>query len=173
VRLARAGLFIVALALALVPEMGRYAAERTLYRVTAELRVAAIRGQAVGDAGEALGWSASAARGAAASLPGDWRPSNAEGAALLLAGRADDAAQAFRRGLALGERPEIDLNLGRAYAALGRLDEARAAVLRATWVSPAVLDAIGRDTRDRLLTEVDRLAEELSAGRLAAPPPLP
>jgi len=171
VKRAGAGLLVVALALALAPEIGRYAAERALYRVTAALQLAASRGSA--DSGPALAQAAAAAHGAAGSLPGDWRPPNAEGAALLLAGHADGAAEAFRRALALGERPEIDLNLGRAYAALGRLDGAAAAVLRAGWVSPAVLDAIGRDTRDRLLAEVERLAEELGAGRLATPPPLP
>ena len=170
-RLAAAGIAAVALFAALAPEEGRYAAERQLYRARAVLEAAVSRGARGPD--PALAFAATNAREAAAALPGDWRAPLVEGTALLLAGRAEDAARVFRAALAEGERPEILMSLGRAYAALGRMNVAAAAVLRAAWVSPAVLDPIGADTRQRVLAEVERLERALAAGRQAAPPPAP
>jgi tetratricopeptide (TPR) repeat protein len=167
----------VALALvlvaALVPELSRYLAERQLYRASAVLRSVFAGPREPLESGGAVAWAASTAAAAAADLPGDWRPLNLAGSAWLLAGRADRALDRYRQALALGERPEIDVNVGRAHARLGRHDRAAAAFLRAGWVSPAVLSWLPIAPRDALRSELAALEQKLTAGRLAAPPPLP
>ena len=49
----------------------------------------------------------------------------ARGTQYLLLGNGSSAAQAYREALALEPRPEVYLNLGRALAAAGQIEEAR------------------------------------------------
>jgi tetratricopeptide (TPR) repeat protein len=170
--LVRLALALIILA-ALTPELFRYAAERRLYQASTVVRLVFAGHPAIANPGGALEWATSVAGDAAGSLPGDWRPLNLAGSALLLARQPDRALERYREALALGERPEIDVNVGRAYASLGRHDEATAAFLRAGWVSPAVLASLPASTRDALQSELRRLERELTSGRLAAPPALP
>jgi tetratricopeptide (TPR) repeat protein len=170
--LARFVLALVILA-AMVPELPRYAAERRLYHASTVLRAVFAQARAMADPGAAVAWAASVAGDAAGDLPGDWRPLNLAGSALLLGRQPDRALEKYREALALGERPEIDVNVGRAYASLGRNDLATAAFLRAGWVSPGVLASLPPSIGDALRSELSRLERELTSGRLAAPPPLP
>jgi len=156
---------------ALVPELSRYAAERRLYQASAILRSVFARPHELANSGGVVAWAASTASAVAADLPGDWRPLNLAGSAWLLARRADLALDRYREALALGERPEIDANVGRAYASLGRHDRAAAAFLRAGWISPAVLSSLPRPSRDALRSELAALEQKLLTGRLGAPPP--
>ena len=112
-------------------------------------------------------------RSVAADLPGDWRPLNLAGAALLLGRQPEQALERYREALKLGERPEIDVNVGRAYASLGRDDHAMAAFLRAGWVSPAVLAWLPNATGEALRPALSALEQQLVEGRLSAPPALP
>jgi hypothetical protein len=169
----RAALAIVALAAALVPELPRYAAERRLYQAGALIRLVVARPRAVSDPGRALEHVTMAAAAAARDLPGDPRPPMLEGAARLLARQPEQALARYRDAWALGERPEIAVNLGRAYALLGRPGDARAAYLRAGWASPAVLASLPPAVQALLHAELAEREANLRAGRLTAPPPLP
>src|SRR5262245_57553559 len=104
-------------------------------------------------------------------VPGDWRPLNLAGSAWLFAGRPERAVEIYRRALALGERPELDVNLARAYAALGRPDAARTALLRAAWISPAILEGFPAATQAALKPELEALERRLVGGTLVAPAP--
>ena len=91
----------------------------------------------------------------------------------LLTGQPERALEFYREAFATGERSEIDLNLGRAYAALARPEASAAAVLRAGWISPELLAALPEAQRAPLLEQIARLSAALAQGRLEAPPPLP
>jgi tetratricopeptide (TPR) repeat protein len=91
----------------------------------------------------------------------------------LVTGQPQRALDFYRAALGTGERSEIDLNLGRAYAGLNRRDAADAALLRAGWISPEILASLPQPSRDALLVKIADLDADLRAGRLAAPPPLP
>jgi tetratricopeptide (TPR) repeat protein len=169
----RRAVLIVVIVAALLPEASRYAAERRLYRATAALQLLIAKPQGVPDPDGVLAWIASTALDASAALPGDWRPVNLAGSAYLVANQAGRALDTYRQALELGERPEIDFNLGRASMNLGRRESATTALLRAGWVSPATLSGLPREVRGALLSEIDRLEKRLLAGRLEAPPPLP
>lgn len=164
----------VLVAAAMAPELSRYAAERRLHQASARLQsIVAARPPAVVDRATAAALAAATARGAAASLPGDWRPLNIAGSAWLIARQPAQALEEYRAALARGERPEVVVNLGRAYASLGRQDLAAAAFLRAAWISPAVLTGLPAAARDALSPRLTALERDLTAGRLAAPPPPP
>lgn len=158
---------------AIVPEFSRYVAERRLYRASAVVRLVFARPNAAQDAGRPVAWATSAALEASAGLPGDWRPLNLAAATSLLARRGEEAVGRYREALALGERPEIVANLGRAYVTVGRQDRAVEAFLRAGWVSPAVLAWLPAAGQEALRSQVRALERELASGRLSAPPPLP
>jgi hypothetical protein len=166
------GLSILLLAAGVAPEVSRYAAEHRLRQATTALAQIVARPAAPAETVRRLERVAGVAA-AAAGLPGDWRPHQVAGAARLLAGQGEAALAHYRAALALGERPEVDLNIGRALAALGRDEAARAAGLRAAWIAPAVLAGLPPGSRAALGAELERLERELRAGRLAAPPPAP
>jgi O-antigen ligase len=84
------------------------------------------------------------------TYPGDWRPLHDAASARFRRGEYARAAELFERANALGERPEIDMNLALALDHLG--DHERAARLRARAV---------------------RVAPALSAKPLPAPSPSP
>ncbi len=179
----------LALAWALAPEFSRYrppvpaicarferfceSPERELRVASGALRIVLTRPGEVADPPGALERIAQVATSAADGLPGDPRPWILAGSARLVAGEPDRAIDHYRQALALGERPETVLNLGRAYEALGQTEKARAAYVRALWVSPALLPALLPDVAQPLSAEVARLEAQLRAGRLKAPPPLP
>ena len=97
-------------------------------------------------------------------------------------GEAARAIEAYRSALALGERAELDLNLGRAYERLGREEDARAAldtiravvseldVARATaqadlsHLAHTCEDAVNA-TLDEVLVEVDQLERDGQGAR--------
>jgi tetratricopeptide (TPR) repeat protein len=110
---------------------------------------------------------------ATGSLPDDPRPWVLAGSSFLVTGQPERALEFYREAFSTGERAEIDLNVGRAYAMLQRTDSAAAAQLRAGWISPEILESLPPAAKDPLVAEVARLSEELRQGRLSAPPPLP
>jgi hypothetical protein len=163
---------LAALGALFAPEVQRYAAERRLGYATGAFRGLLDR---TGDPETArniqeLGAVALSTTG---SLPGDPRPWILGGSAFLVTGQPVPALEDYREALATGERAEIDLNLGRAFAMLKRQDDARAALLRAGWVSPEILASLPPAAKDPILLEVERLARQLHEGRLDAPPRLP
>jgi hypothetical protein len=168
----RAALVLVTLALAaaLFVEARRYGAERELRRTTTVFRAVATR--AVPERSRILDAVVTHATAVAAVLPGDSRSLVLAGAARLVDRRAADALALYRRALATGERAEIDLNLARAHAVLGDEPAAHAALLRAVWVSPALLDVLPPPDRERMRRALKDAGRALRAGR-AAPPPLP
>jgi hypothetical protein len=167
-----AALVILMLGAALAPELPRYRAERQLRRTSAELLMLLARPQAVADPGRALAQVAEAAGQTSRALPGDWRPLSVAGAARLIGRQGEMALDLYRQALALGERPEIVVNVGRADALLGRPEAAQAAFRRAGWVSPAVLASLPEAIRGPIRAELEARERELRAGRMATPPPL-
>jgi len=172
-RLARAAILAAVLAMLLWPERSRYQAERELRRASEALRFVIIHSNEITDPPAALEQIALVAAAASPPLPGDPRPPVLEGSARLVRGDAERALAAYRRALALGERAETDLNLGRAYERLGRETEARQAFVRAAWVSPALLAAMLPDQGAIASDEMGRLENQLREGSLKSPPPLP
>lgn len=162
-----------ALVAALWPEIPRYRGERELRKGTDALRRTMATSKTVAEARPALDRVAALARSAASALPGDPRPRLLAGSARLVAGRGPEALDFYRDALATGERAEIDLNVGRAHAVAGDRPEAQTALLRALWVSPALAASLPEPISRRLLEEVSRLEDELRAGLLTAPPPMP
>lgn len=90
---------------------------------------------------------------AADAAPDDPSIHNSLGSLHFQAGRAADAAVAFRRSIAANDRlPESHLNFANALRALGRLDEAETAVRAAVALrpdSPDHLTALGTTLRDQ------------------------
>lgn len=164
---------LAVLAALLWPEIARYRGERALRRGSEELRQALTTSASVAEARPALDRAAAFGVAAAPALPGDPRPRVLAGSARLVAGRPLEALDFYRDALATGERAEIDLNVGRAHAAAGERPEAQAALLRAIWISPNLASAIPDPVRTRLLEEARRLENDLRAGLLATPPPMP
>jgi O-antigen ligase len=80
----------------------------------------------------------------------------------------------YARSVALEERAESDLNLGRASRALGREAESDALFRRAVWILPRLSDALppGVD-RARIATEIDAAAAALAQGGRAPAGPEP
>ena len=172
-RILRGLLLAGALAWALAPEVPRYRAERILHAASDALRYLVTHPAEVADPRGALERIEQAALSAAASLPADSRPWIIAGSSRLVASNADGALELYRRALGLGERAEIDLNMGRAWETLGEPHKAMAAWLRAVWIAPALFPALLPDVQTPLRTEYDRLLGELREGRLASPPPIP
>ena len=110
---------------------------------------------------------------AAEGLPNDSRPLILAGSARLVERRPAEALALYRRAPAIGERGEIDLNLGHAYELAGNRQAASAAVLRAVWVSPALISALPEQVQTPLKAALAENARRLGSRRLAAPPPLP
>ncbi len=168
----RPALVVAALAALLYPELSRYAAERRVGWATAAFRGLLDRADDPETAGNLLGVGQSALE-VAGRLPGDPRPWILGGSAYLMTRQVDRALENYREALATGERAEIDLNLGRAYALAGRRESAGAAFLRAGWISPEILAGLAEPVRNPVLEEIGRLSHELRIGNLSAPPPLP
>ena len=172
-RFLRGLLLAGALAWALAPELPRYRSERILHSASDALRYLITHPTDVADPRGALERIERAALSAAAGLPADSRPWILAGSSRLVASNADGALELYRTALALGERAEIDLNMGRAWETRGDSQKAMAAWLRAVWIAPALFPALLPDVQATLKTEYDRLIGDLEAGRLTAPPPMP
>jgi tetratricopeptide (TPR) repeat protein len=155
-----------------VPELSRYAAERRVGWATTAFREL-LEAPRDAETSRRILAAAEVALSATRSLPGDARPWMVAASSFLLTGSPERALEFYREAFATGERSEIDLNLGRAYAALGRKESAEAAQLRAGWISPEILGALPEPQRAPLLAQIARWEEELRQGRLDAPPPLP
>jgi tetratricopeptide (TPR) repeat protein len=173
VRLVRGACAILLLGWALAPEVARYRAERILHTTQATLRFIAAHPREVADPLAALATVESLAELAGRALPGDPRPWVLAGGAQLVSGRPARAVESYLHGNALGERAEIDLNLGRAYETLGDGLRSHAAFLRAVWISPVLLSSLLPDAAASLLPDLERLNQELKSGALRSPPPLP
>ena len=171
-RLARAAAVLGILAALAWPEIARYGAERRVGYATTAFRSLLDRSDDP-ETARNIAAVGELALGTTGSLPGDPRPWVLAGSSCLVTGRPERALELYREAFATGERAEIDLNLGRAYAALGRSDSAAVAQLRAGWVSPEILEALAPAVKRPLLAEVARLSRQLRHGRLAEPPPLP
>jgi hypothetical protein len=173
VKFLRGLLLAGALAWALAPELPRYRAERILHSASDALRYLITHPADVADPRGALERIEQAALSAAAGLPADSRPWILAGSSRLVASNADGALELYGTALGLGERAEIDLNMGRAWETRGDPQKATAAWLRAVWIAPALFPALLPDVQASLRTEYDRLVGELRAGQLTAPPPPP
>jgi tetratricopeptide (TPR) repeat protein len=77
----------------------------------------------------------------------------------------------YARSVRLEERAEGDLNLGRAAAALGREQEARALFVRSVWIQPRLLDALPPGERDAVAAAVASAEEGLTHGGPVPPAP--
>jgi Flp pilus assembly protein TadD len=131
-------LAIVALLL-FAPEPKRYAGERRQGRIEATLAAAA-RGRVPATALSRL----SVAAEETITYPGDWRPLMTAGRASYAGGDYSRAVALFQQANTLGERPEIQLNLGAAYLKLGDLQRADAAFARAMRIAPALEQTVNR-----------------------------
>ena len=163
---------LAALALLVRPELARYGAERRLGDATNAFRMLLDR-PADAETGRNLLVVGEAALATTGALPGDPRPWILGGSAYLVTNQPQPALDTYRDAFATGERSEIDLNLGRAYAMLGRRDNADRAFVRAGWVSPEILESLPDALKQKAAAEVQRLTRDLYAGRLTEPPPLP
>jgi tetratricopeptide (TPR) repeat protein len=172
VKAARTAAVIGILAALVWPEIPRYAAERRVgYATTAFLSLLDRSGDP--ETARNIAAVGELALLTTGSLPDDPRPWVLAGSSCLVTGRPERALELYREAFATGERSEIDLNLGRAYALLNRADSAAAAHLRAGWVSPEILESLPPAVKDPLLAEIARLSEQLRHGKLTEPPPLP
>ncbi|MEO6027324.1 MAG: O-antigen ligase family protein, partial [Candidatus Binatia bacterium] len=166
-------LTVLVLGAALVPELSRYAAERRLADATQAIAAVAAGGRVVPAEAPTLDRLGAVARATADANPSDTRGLIAAGTAALVAGKPGAAQTWYRAALARGERPEIDLNLARAFALDGRREQAEAALLRAAWLSPVLLGTLPSADQSRIGTAVADWADRLARGALTAPPPLP
>jgi tetratricopeptide (TPR) repeat protein len=171
-RLLRAALALAVLAAFAAPELPRYAAERRVGFATAAFRSLVARNEDP-ETARNIAAIGELALSTAGDLPGDPRPWMVAGSSCLVTNRPERALEYYREAFATGERAEIDLNLGRAYALLKRQDAAETAFLRAGWISPEILASLPETMRAPLLAEVARLSGLLRQGRLDAPPPVP
>jgi tetratricopeptide (TPR) repeat protein len=162
-----------ALAVLAAPEFSRYAAERRVGLATAAFRELFEKSGGDSEAARRIRAVGELALSASPRLPGDPRPWIVGASSYLVTEEPERALELYREALSTGERAEIDLNLGRAYSRLGRADSARAAYLRAGWVNPEILASLSDSVKNPLLAEIAHLTEELRAGRLTSPPPLP
>jgi hypothetical protein len=145
------------------PELSRYRGERRLYQVNAAMqRYAGAQGSQ--GKGLLLRLSNDAAR--LRTYPGDWRPMTLAGTASMQAENPAQAAAQFQSAMALGERPELDLNLGLALRAAGDHDSARPYFVRGVWLSPWSAKHLPSIVAQNAEREVARLTKLLRAGKL-------
>ena len=168
----RAVALIAVLALVLWTEFTRYSAERAVGFATAAFRSLLDRTSEPRVREEILAIGEMAAR-EGAHLPGDPRPWILAGSAYLVNAQPQRAVDYYREAMGTGERAEIDLNLGRAYALMNRKTSADAAFVRAGWISPEILTSLSPAVADPVREEISKYAHALAEGRLTEPPPLP
>jgi hypothetical protein len=168
-------LVVVALGLALWPELARYRAEWRLGAANAHL-AQVLRMQRASDAGgDALrhaGLAVALSEQVRATLPDDPRGVLAHAIGLILTGRGEQAVAVLDAAIATGERPEFTLNLGRARTTLGDEAGANRAYLRTAWASAQAIATLPKAMREDFLRQVQDLDAQLRAGELSAVPPL-
>ena len=169
-RAARAVVLGVVLAFLFWPEVPRYRAERRLGAASAAFEYLLDRPTEVKDAPAILDRITDAAIAAASDLPGDSRAWALAGSCQLVNRNADRALDLYREALAIEERAEIHLNVGRAHELADNRFAAEASFLRAVWISPALSSAVPKEFAGGIEAELHRMEKELFAGRLAAPP---
>jgi tetratricopeptide (TPR) repeat protein len=91
------------------------------------------------------------------------------GSVQSLRGERELSYALYARSVRLEERAESDLNLGRAAAALGRGQEARALFVRSVWIQPRLLDALPPGERDAVADAVASAEEGLAHGGRVPP----
>lgn len=161
---------LLGLLLMLWPEFARYRAEWQMADANARLQ-RALGGLDRGTVAlQSVAVAAAQAHAAAAHLPGDARPPLFEGVALILSGKGAEALAVLDGAIALGERPELTINQGRARTLLGNEAGANAAYLRTAWASPLAIATLPAAMRATLSTQVASLEIELQAGRLSEVP---
>ncbi len=174
-------LLVALLALALSPELARYAAEWSLheanFRIDQALRMSqsAARSGAVETdrvARRQVEMAGALAAQASAALPGDPRALLTQSIALIMTGHGEQAVALLDGAIAAGERPEFTINLGRARTTLGDEAGANAAYLRTAWASPQAIATLPKAMREDFQRQVGQLDAQLRAGQLEAPPPL-
>lgn len=161
------------LVVAAVPEWDRYRAERELRTVTSATQLLLTDPSRVREPVRALAALDAAASRIAPRLAGDSRAWILAGSTRLVSGDASGALERYGRALALGERAEIVLNMGRAFTLRGDAPRALAAFSRAVWVSPPLLAAVPDERVAEVGAVVDAATARLATGTLDAPPPLP
>ena len=169
-RIARAIGLGALLAFLFRPEVPRYRAERRLGAASAAFEYVIDRPTEVEGAPAILDRITDAALAAASDLPGDTRGWALAGSCQLVNGNADRALEYYREALALEERAEIHLNVGRAHSLAEKRFAAEASFLRAVWISPALLRAVPKEFAGSIEAELHRMEKELASGMLAAPP---
>lgn len=177
----RALALVAILAAALFPEFRRYtppflwdrSADREIQVASGVLRIVITRPQEVADPAGALSRVVEIAHSAERKIPHDPRPRILAGSAKLVSGDPGGALDEYRGAGREGERAEIDLNIARAYEAMGEVERSRAAYVRAAWISPALLPFLLPDLAESIRRDVARLEGDLKAGRLKQPPAMP
>jgi len=175
-RATRALLALLLVVLVLLPELRRYAGERALARAGQAVKQVVAAGTAglpPAQRTRLLDEAAAYAAASSAALPGDARPLLVAAAVDLLTQHPERALQVYGRALVLGERAEIDLNVGRAFALQDQRAEAFAAFVRAAWLSPALIPAMPTAAQPLVSAELVRNEALLRSGALATPPALP
>ncbi len=157
---AAAGAGLVAIALARGVAVSSQAAGENLLRAAAALPPAA------GPAREALLADARTRLARAVALrPRDATALLALGSVAWLEKDLEEAHTLYARSVALEERAESDLNLGRVDRSLGRPGVSDALFLRAVWVLPRLADALPPDVdRTRLAAQIDAAEAGLARG---------
>ncbi len=168
------GLAVCAALVALVlPELPRHRAERSLAALEARVAMLAAAGARPPSAAFVHAAEESA-RDLGRWLPGDTRGLAAAGAAALFARDGATALRLYGEAITLGERAELVLDVGRAYALLDRRTEALAAFVRAVWLSPRLASELPQAAQPLVATEIERRERALATGDAGAiPPPAP
>lgn len=148
----------------------RFAAARALAR--AEATLVAARAATGTERADLLARAHGDARRAVALRPRHGRSHLALGSVLAARADVEGAVASMERSLALEERAETLLNLGRLAVARGDLEGARPLFLRAVWVHPRLASAIPpAGGPDAVVAEAKDLEAALASGGKA--PPLP
>lgn len=155
-----------------VPEGRRLRAEHALREASSGLR-AYLQQRPATPSLEILNHSEALALSAASDLPGDSRPWLVAGAARLAARQTRPALEHYCHALSLGERAEIDLNIGRALAIEDDRPRAFEAFMRAAWLSPALMPAMPNAAQPLVERRLGELGLLLTQGDPAAIPPSP
>ena len=169
----RAAAVLGLLAAAVLPEWRRYQGDRLLWRMHAVSDALLADADPPAAARRALAGMSRSAAEAAAALPGDPRPWMIASEARFEARDFPGALADLRRASASGERADVDFEMGRAFVLEKEFAAAQQSLVRAAWISPAVLAPLPEAARASLEDEVARLEGELRRGRLNAPPPRP
>lgn len=152
--------FVLALLVLLglaIPELARYRAERELRRLITAAVLATSGRLPAATAGPLLRGASEKLADLARAMPGDARPRMYAASAAMLSRAQYRAVELYLGAVACGERGEVDVNLGLAFASM---EDSRAEPMfvRAVWVSPALIKSVPAAYRDRVRREIARRA---------------